>query len=278
VTGSTLVGTPGAVYGCPMPTVQDLLLDPISLIVIALYAGLWGLEALFPGRALPRVPGARARGVLWFALYFLVSSYLPYLWSDVIAPFRCFDLTNWPLPLAVLVGMLSYELLAYGYHRSLHASDFLFRNVHQMHHSAERLDVASAFYFHPLDIIGWTAVTSLGLSVLVGLSPQATGNAVLLLTFLSVFQHANLRTPRWLGYLVQRPESHSRHHGRGWHRNNYADLPIVDLLFGTFENPSDFEAETGYYDGASAEVGSLLLGRSLTESLPPLPKVAGPRA
>jgi len=249
-----------------MPTPIELLLDPISMAILALYAGLWLAEALWPGRTLPHVPGARARGLAWFALYFFGSSYLPYLWADTIAPYRWLDLTSWPAGWAMLAGVLSYELVGYGYHRAIHSSDFLFRTVHQMHHSAERLDVASAFYFHPLDIVGWTMVTSLGLSVMVGLSPAATSGAVLLLMFLSTFQHANLKTPRWLGYVVQRPESHSRHHARGWHQSNYADLPIIDLALGTFENPATFAAETGYYDGASAKLGQLLAGRDLTSS------------
>jgi sterol desaturase/sphingolipid hydroxylase (fatty acid hydroxylase superfamily) len=52
-----------------------------------------------------------------------------------------------------------------------------------------------------------------------------------------MFQHANLRTPRWLGYIIQRPESHGIHHERGLHAFNYADLPLWDMVFGTFRNP-----------------------------------------
>lgn len=254
-----------------MPTPLDLVLDPISLCIIALFCGLWLAETLWPGRPLPKVPGAHVRGMLWFVVYFFGSSYLPYLWADAIAPYRLFDLTHWSVPGAALLGVLSYELLGYFYHRTLHASDFLFRVVHQTHHASERLDVPSAFAFHPLDIVGWTLVTSLGLSVVVGLSAAATGASVLLVTFLSIFQHANLRTPRWLGYLVQRPESHSRHHARGHHRNNYADLPLLDLLLGTFENPAEFSSQSGYYEGASARLGELLLGRDVTSQ--PLTRV-----
>ena len=35
-----------------------------------------------------------------------------------------------------------------------------------------------------------------------------------LATAMAMFQHANIRTPRWIGYVVQRPESHAVHHGR----------------------------------------------------------------
>jgi sterol desaturase/sphingolipid hydroxylase (fatty acid hydroxylase superfamily) len=78
-----------------------------------------------------------------------------------------------------------------------------------------------------------------------------------------VLQHANVRTPRWLGYVVQRPESHSRHHARGVHAGNYSDLPIFDLLFGTFDNPPAFAKRAGFYDGASARVAEMLSFRDV---------------
>jgi sterol desaturase/sphingolipid hydroxylase (fatty acid hydroxylase superfamily) len=139
----------------------------------------------------------------------------------------------------------------------MHEFPALWRLLHQMHHSAERLDVASAFWFSPLDMIGWTLLTSVALTI-VGLPPAAATLAMLGLTFLGIFQHANVRTPRWLGYLVQRPESHSLHHARGLHRWNYADLPVVDMLFGTFRNPRGFAPATGFWDGASARVLDML--------------------
>ena len=53
------------------------------------------------------------------------------------------------------------------------------------------------------------------------------------------------------------------HHARGVHAFNYADFPLWDLVFGTFRNPRAFEAETGFWDGASKRVGKLLLGRDV---------------
>jgi sterol desaturase/sphingolipid hydroxylase (fatty acid hydroxylase superfamily) len=50
------------------------------------------------------------------------------------------------------------------------------------------------------------------------------------------------------------------HHGRGVHRYNYADLPLWDMLFGTFRNPAAAEerAEAGFYTGASSRIGEML--------------------
>jgi sterol desaturase/sphingolipid hydroxylase (fatty acid hydroxylase superfamily) len=248
-----------------LPNPLELLLDPVSLVVFALYGALLLWEALAPARKLPAIARWRTRAFTSFAVYFLLSSYLPLLWSETLAQYQLFDLTTLGTWAGAAVGLVIYELFAYAYHRGLHASDGLFRVVHQMHHSAERLDGASAFWFSPLDMIGWTALFSLALTLVVGLTPEATTIVLLAVTLMAIFQHLNVRTPRWLGYVVQRPESHSHHHERGVHARNYADLPLIDLLFGTFYNPRDFAPATGFTDGASARVVDMLLGRDVSQ-------------
>jgi sterol desaturase/sphingolipid hydroxylase (fatty acid hydroxylase superfamily) len=71
--------------------------------------------------------------------------------------------------------------------------------------------------------------------------------------------HWNVRTPYWLGFIFQRPESHCVHHQEGVHSSNYSDLPIWDMLFGTFRNPRDFDARCGLGDGEH-RLGSMLAG------------------
>jgi sterol desaturase/sphingolipid hydroxylase (fatty acid hydroxylase superfamily) len=61
-----------------------------------------------------------------------------------------------------------------------------------------------------------------------------------------LFYHWNVKTPHWLGYIFQRPESHCVHHQEGVHSFNYADLPLWDMLFGTFRNPRTWEARCGF--------------------------------
>lgn len=249
-----------------MPTPVELLLDPISLAVFAIFGALVLWEALAPARALPTIKGWKLRGLLAFVAYFFVSSYLPLAWAEPLSHLQLLDLTALGTWSGALAAVLVYELGAYVYHRSMHASTLLWRGLHQMHHSAERLDSFSALWFSPLDMIGWTAVTSLALTV-VGLTPQATTVALLAITFLGIFQHCNIRTPRWLGYLIQRPESHSYHHERGVHARNYADLPVFDLLFGTFYNPRDFAPANGFWDGASREIAGMLAFRDVSRPL-----------
>ncbi len=251
-----------------MPTLLELFSDPITLAFFGIIALLWALEARFPARALPHSRGHVGRGLLTLLSFFLLSSYLPYWLAPGLEPLRIADLSGLGTAPGALLLMLVYQAVGYAYHRSLHASDRLFLAVHQMHHSSERLDVPSAFLFAPLDMLGWTLVSTLA-STMFGVTPQASVAFVLSGTLLSVLQHSNLRTPRWLGYIVQRPESHSHHHARGVHRNNYADLPIFDLIFGTFHNPPSFAEATGYYPGASERVVDMLLARDVTRELGP---------
>jgi sterol desaturase/sphingolipid hydroxylase (fatty acid hydroxylase superfamily) len=258
-----------------MPTPLEILLDPISLGVLALYGALMLAEALAPGRKLPAVRGWIPRALGSFAVYFYLSSYLPLVWDQHLAAYQLLDLSAVGPIAGAIVGLLVYELLVYAWHRAMHASDRLWRVFHQMHHSAERMDTFGAFYFSPMDMAGFTLLGSLSLSLIVGLSPQATTLFLFATMFLGIFQHTNIKTPRWLGYIVQRPESHTIHHGKGLHACNYSDLPIFDILLGTFRNPQGYEMETGFYEGASARIPEMLAFRDVSEA-PPEAEVEAP--
>lgn len=247
-----------------MPTPLEILLDPVSLYALTIYGVLMLWEAVFPGRELPPVKGWKLRGLTVFFVYFYVSSYLPLIVAPYLEPYRLFDFSGWGTLAGGIFGVMLYEFGVFVWHYSLHHNGFLWRTFHQMHHSAERLDTYGAFYFSPLDIIGFTMVSTVCFSLIAGLSPQAITFTLLTTMFLGVFQHANIRTPRWLGYIVQRPESHTVHHATEIHNSNYSDLPIFDILFGTFHNPKEFEHKTGFYHGASSRIGDMLLGRDVT--------------
>lgn len=252
-----------------MPTLIQLFTDPISLSFFGLIGAIWIVESLAPARPLPRIRGHVPRALASLLGFFLISSYLPLLLAPVLGPLKLADLSFLGAVGGGFAAYVAYQAFGYAYHRSLHRFDRLFRAVHQAHHSAERLDAPSAFFFGPLDMIGWTLMSTLALS-LFGISPEGTWVFLLIGTFLSTFQHANVRTPRFLGYFIQRPESHSHHHGRGVHAQNYADLPVFDLVFGTFVNPRDFAPHTGFYDGASARVADMLAFRDVSR-----PQAAG---
>ena len=247
-----------------MPTPFEVLLDPISLFILAMYAALMIWEAVAPGRQLPKIKGWIFRGMTSFAVFFYLSTYLPLLWDQYLAPFQLFDLSGLGVIGGALVGLLIYEFGVYVWHWSMHKYDLLWKVFHQMHHSAERMDTYGAFYFSPMDMIGFTFLGSLSFTLLVGLDPQAITIILLMTTFFSIFQHANIKTPVGMGYIIQRPESHTIHHAKGIHAYNYSDFPVFDIIFGTFKNPKGYENETGFYDGASSRVVDMLLFKDVS--------------
>lgn len=249
-----------------MPNPIELLLDPTSLVIFGLYAGLFLWEKLFPrNKKLPQLKHATLRGLVSFGIYFYIRAYLPLFTDSALASYQLIDFSGLSTGAQVLIGIAIYELLLYFWHRSLHASKFLWQAAHQMHHSSERMNVPSAFYFSPLDMVGFTLLGSICFALFIGLSPKAISTAVLVLNFLAIFQHTNIKTPVWLGFIIQRPEQHAIHHEKGVHAYNYADLPIYDFLFGTFKNPVDFHGENGFYKGASAKIKDMLLFRDLNK-------------
>ena len=248
-----------------MPTPLDLFLDPVMLAILGMYLLLMFWEALFPARKLPLISFWKIKGIAAFVLYVLVSTYLPYLYASVLPNGQMFDLSHLPVYTSSSAAILLYELGVYLWHRTLHRNNLLWKVMHQMHHSAERLDTFGAFFFSPMDMIGFTLLGTVCFSVILGLQPAAVTIMLLTTNFLAIFQHANIKTPRWLGYLVQRPESHAVHHGKGVHAFNYSDLPLFDLLFGTFKNPKEFVAETGFYHGASERITDMLLFKDVSE-------------
>lgn len=219
---------------------------------------------MFPARKLPKIDGWKMKGIFSYLVFFYISIYFPLLYDQWLPDTQLLDLSGMNLGLSAMLGILLYQFCFYIYHIIVHNSNFLWKLFHQMHHSSERLDTFSAFYFSPYEMMGFTLISTFCFSFLLGLSAQAVTVVILVLNFFSIFQHANIKTPVWLGYFIQRPESHAIHHSKGYHANNYSDLPLFDILFRTFKNPKEYIAETGFYEGASSRVKDMLMLRDVS--------------
>jgi sterol desaturase/sphingolipid hydroxylase (fatty acid hydroxylase superfamily) len=234
----------------------------ISLLVPVTFLIMLAVERLFPARPLPRVRGWLLRCFAFFVISGALNALLPALIAPRLEGRAVVNVAALGVVPAAAITLLLSELLGYGLHRLMHRVHFLWRWTHQMHHSAERLDAAGAFYFHPLDSTLFILTTTAAAS-LIGAGGAAAALAGYASFVAAAFQHLNVRTPRWLGYVLQRPEAHSVHHQRGLHAYNYGNFMLYDLLFGTFRNPEGFVATQGFWDGASAKVGAMLIGRDV---------------
>jgi sterol desaturase/sphingolipid hydroxylase (fatty acid hydroxylase superfamily) len=249
----------------------------VPVVILVTYFGLMLLERIVPARPLPKVRRWYLKGLIFFVVVMVVSGVTPALVAAAFGELSPLGLASLGTLGGALVTILVSELLSYLMHRSFHTYGPLWRWVHQLHHSAERLDVPGAAFTSPAEVLVGGVIVTLA-TMLLGVTPDAAAIAGIFAVFNAIFQHANVKTPRWLGYLVQRPESHSVHHARGVHAYNYANLPLIDLLFGTFRNPESFVEEQGFWHGASSKIGAMLLGRDVTEPPPSSRAASGTRA
>lgn len=219
------------------------------------------VERARPGRLWPVVSGWLARA--WFisavqALTVLAFGHSLDAW---LVSHRLFDASG-SGGVGVLLGYLSVTFVFYFWHRARHENAFLWRFVHQFHHSPQRLEVITSFYKHPVEIVLNSCLTGSILYILCGLNTAQATWTLTLCGLGELFYHWNVKTPRWVGYLIQRPEMHCEHHREGAHRNNYGDLPMWDRMFGTYHNPHVFDGRCGFGEDEK-RFGDLLVGKEV---------------
>jgi len=240
--------------------------DVLGYVTLALIPGFILLDLVYRARRYEAARYWRLRAFAVTVGIFFFTSWIGELWGALFDGASLFKLSSLGAIGGAVVGVLVYEFFHYWYHRLAHDVNWLWRAGHQMHHSAESLDAFGAYYLHPLDAAIFTSIGSLVFFPLLGVTVEAGVLAMLFLTFNAMFQHANIRTPRWLGFLIQRPESHGIHHAAGVHRYNYADLPLWDMVFGTFRNAKTAGGlKTGFYRGASGRIFDMLTGRDVSK-------------
>lgn len=233
--------------------------DILGLLTPATYLVMLAIEARFPARPFPQARGWRWLGLGFFLLFGLITTQTPLLLpQDWLARHRLMDGTGLGVIGGAMVGYGVLSLISYLWHRSAHAFDPLWRGFHQIHHSPHRVDMSGAALFHPLEMAVFALQSVIATTLILGLDPLAAALTGYIASFYSFFQHLNVRTPRWLGYVIQRPELHCVHHQRGVHAFNYADLPVWDMLFGSFRNPAAFEGEVGFDAPADKKLGAML--------------------
>jgi len=233
--------------------------------IVGIGLALMLFERLVPDRVLPKVRGWWGRVVLLNAAQLGIVVLAGYTWDRWLSRASVFSLGSfgWAAPLQGVVGYVVASFVYYWWHRARHEVNVLWLGCHQLHHSPQRIETITSFYKHPVELIANSLLSGTLSYGLLGLTPAGAAWVTLYSAVAEYFYHLNVRTPRWVGFFVQRPEMHRIHHARGVHYGNFGDLPIWDMLFGTYRNPAEFEAPCGFAPEREARLGAMLAFRNV---------------
>lgn len=252
----------------------------LLLVLIAIAIGFFVVERLWPANALPRVRAWWPRVILINAIQVSIILLAGLTWDVWLRSASLFDLrsafgdTTVGIVLQGFIAYLVSTFVYYWWHRWRHESKVFWRLCHQLHHSPARIELITSFYKHPVEITINSFLSAGIVYALLGCSIEAGAIYTFLTAVAEYFYHWNIRTPHWLGYIVQRPESHRVHHQFNHHTHNFADLPIWDILFRSFTNPHQIPARCGYEDWREDRFDDMLAFRDVhapgAEQSPPL--------
>jgi sterol desaturase/sphingolipid hydroxylase (fatty acid hydroxylase superfamily) len=237
------------------------VLNTVTLLAFALTLA-W--ERRRPGWRLPRVRGWWSRAIAANVGQGALALGIGVLWQRGWPGASLLDLPSaWSAWQAGTVAYLGGTFVFYWWHRARHEMPALWRCLHQLHHSARRMEALTAFYRHPLEVA--TAALLGGVVAYGVFGLDSAGGAVysLLTALAQLFIHANVRTPRWIGWFVQRPEMHRIHHRRDHHASNYGDIALWDMLFGTYDNPARWDDRCGFAASRERRVRDMLACRDV---------------
>jgi sterol desaturase/sphingolipid hydroxylase (fatty acid hydroxylase superfamily) len=224
--------------------------DTAMLVAIpASFILFMGVEAVIPsGREMPAIRHWRLIGFAGFALTLVVYVGAPLLIVPHLPPMALVDLNGWGNWAAIPVWVMT-TFFGYWAHRIMHYFDILWRAGHQLHHGVARVDISSAMIFHPVDSLVQGVLTGLLAAGLTNCTAHAAAWAGLWGFVVALYQHWNVRTPAWTGWIIQRPEAHMLHHERDVHARNFGDMPVWDRIFRTYGEPGERIVALGFEPG-----------------------------
>jgi len=219
----------------------------IAIITIGIF--LMVLERIIPDQILPESSFWWIRVILINCLQLGVIVLAGHTWEHWFDQVSIINIQlDWPDPLLAMIAYLLVTFIFYWWHRKRHDWMWAWNLFHQIHHSPARIETITSFYKHPIEIAANSLIISFTIFFICGFS-VAVGGWLTLYTAVGEFiYHMNISTPHKMGYFFQRPEMHRIHHQKGKHYNNFSDLPLWDMLFGTYENPLNQDNPCGFAD------------------------------
>lgn len=235
----------------------------LFLSVLSCFFLMLVIELIIPRSPWPKISNWLKQAMVFNAIQMASVILATLTWDQLLQQYSLFDCSELPLFISVAIGYFTITFIYYWWHRVRHSNAFLWRVFHQLHHSAERLELITSFFKHPFEIFANSILSSIIVYTLLGLTPLATTIVITITGISELFYHWNIKTPYWLGFIIQRPESHCIHHLYQHHHHNFSDLPIWDLLFGTFYNPKKMEFRCGFDRNKSQQIFQMLKTRDV---------------
>ena len=242
---------------------------PAALICVATLI-FFILERVRPGRQLPESCGWYLRAALLNLSQLALIGLGGLTWNNFFRDHTLLSIGGWSSPMVEgACYWLAGTFVFYWWHRIRHLDGF-WHVFHQVHHSPSRIELLASFYKHPLEIAADSILVAFFIYCVCGGTAEAGAWTSFFGTLGEYFYHSNLRTPKWLGWFIQRPEHHSVHHQLDVHRYNFGDITLWDRLFGTFKEAEDFAEYCGFPARQEEKLASMLFFKDVYQ-----PRVAG---
>ncbi|KID55946.1 fatty acid hydroxylase [Pseudoalteromonas luteoviolacea] len=241
-------------------------MELITLLIITVtFIGVFTLEVIAPASKnnCDRRWLILASGLSFFQSMCAIGAGL--IFTDLFNHISILNLESNSILIQGMIGFILTSFVAYWWHRAMHKFDFLWRTFHQLHHSPRRIESLSAFYLHPFDSVAATLLNAMCCYLILGLSAYGTSVSLIIAAVYNIYIHADLKTPYWVGFIIQRPEMHRVHHKNMHHKQNYG-LALWDLLFGTFSNPKGYVREVGFDEVREKRVYDMLKTKDVYKS------------
>ena len=244
-------------------------------IFLGMLIAMSALEAFFPAK--DRVQTRTRRWSTNFGLVVIDTLAIRYLFPIIAVGaaiwahgngwgiLNLIALPNWA---AIIVAVIILDMMIYWQHVAFHKIPVLWR-LHKIHHADRDLDASSGLRFHPVEIVISMAYKMV---IVIGLGAPVIAVIIfeILLNACAIFNHANVRLPKWverpLRQIMVTPALHRIHHSvieRETNSNygfsviwwdkifrSYTDKPDGDLTLGLSEYQSD--APSGLWWSLSA--------------------------
>ena len=116
-----------------------------------------------------------------------------------------------------------------------HCSDFLWGNVHQVHHDDPAMNVSTTYWRCWQEIAFDTVALMIFGGLVIGVSWPVLVIGMSFELLAQLIHHTNFRSPRWLmatlGRFIQLPEHHRYHHAIDLHHAYYWTIMPFNVLF-----------------------------------------------